>query len=326
MKHLLLLSIVFIFFSFDCRSNHLKDTIVLLGENHQQDNCENKIRVIKEYLKFNDSLTIFLELPISYTKDVRDFISDRNNAKNKFNRDIRKNYFQNKKDIKNFLIELKNIFQNDHKEIEVICFDMELAKRKKPFQGLDRILKYYPKIKKTKLQNYLAKSNLSDIDLIEKELRSDSVYKSILKKDYNLLLNVLTSIDISLNSGKQSVFNNELMKKREEFMCYIIKSFGRSSVKLIFIGQDHVSKLENDPWFDFTTLRVLLEKNESTLVSIYTIYQKEYYKLFSIFALYADNLCEPDFKMLLKLKFLFSSSELECSPELSKRCDYLTLI
>lgn len=321
-------SYLFILFSvflilFESRANPSNDTIVLLGENHQKNNTENKTKLIKEYLKDRDSLTLFLEIPISYTKVVNEFVNSKEGCS--IRKELRNISFQNKRDFKKLLHELKEICENSNKNIEIICFDLELTFKTFPYEGLEMIFKYYPEIKKTELHGYVVKNNLEDLPLIMEMLKTDTKYKDVLKQDYNLVLSTLISIDVSLNSGKRNISNVDLLEKREQFLAHIIKNFGRNPFKLVFVGQDHLSKIIDDEWYEYPTLRVLLEDNNTTLISIYTIYENDINRLFSFFSAYGDYLCESDFNKLKERKHMFSHTDLDCSPELKKRCDYLIM-
>lgn len=264
--------------------------IVVFGEVHSKKNAFHKSELVKVLNQERGIRYIAIEAPRIMQVYAQDYIENGNPiARKLFSKSIFKGF---RKDYAAFLDSIRsfNTALHDSSKVVVKCFDLQSQSGVLSFDDIEDLINYLDKPLLNDLMNIISLSELSvgerQDKLYEKLQKNEAKFKEIMSStDYYALLDYVKGIDIINNNGKVKLSNVALSKKREEFITENISNlYIRNEMKslLVFAGDYHISKLENDDWLEHNTLALELSKTYDVL-SVLTIYSKDSKFPYSIF-------------------------------------------
>lgn len=293
----------------------LKTTdIIVLGEVHTKKNANHKIKLVKFLSQETGNKFVAIEAPrITQVYANQYILNGDRKAKKLFSKSI---YIRYRKDYVTFLDSIKafNAKLHDSSKVIVKCFDLQSQSGILSFDDVEDFINYLDNPLLNDLKKIISSSELSVKD------RQDRLYKNILKNEntyknvmsistYYSLLDYVKGIEIINSYGKVKLSNIELAKKREQFISENITNlFVRNKMKslAVFIGDYHISKLENDDWTEYNTLAYKLSKTHDVL-SIFTLYSEDSTFPYNIFNYDYTEILEVEYD---KLSRKYNSDEL----------------
>ncbi len=252
-----------------------------LGENHQMNNSQHKIQLIKHLYAQWGVNEIGLEYPRTLEKRVNDYIQNGNLSAFE---EIKEVYFQNRRDQAKLLEGLHELNKGlcQANKLHVNCFDMDLDSRDVALIEIESMLEYHMDSRLDSLLN-MVRINLDGLSLDEvihetrKELiKNFKLYYQILDDDIYVLNDALDGAEISGKYEDLTLNNDSLSLDRENFISRSLDAAltrSKSKKMLVFIGSFHISNLEEDDISESTSSNFILQneydRNTHSVVTIY---------------------------------------------------------